>query len=56
MRVLRLLPLALALTACGRADEDPSGLSPDEARRLNEAAAAIDINSSTPVNLSEDAQ
>ncbi|UYY60175.1 hypothetical protein [Sphingomonas sp. S2-65] len=56
MRLLPLLPLALALAACGQADEDPSGLTPDEARQLNEAAAAIDINSSTPVNLSEDAQ
>ena len=56
MRVLPLLPLALALAACGQPDDDPSGLSPEEARELNEAAAAIDINSSTPVNLSEDAQ
>ena len=56
MRLLPLLPLALALPGCGQADEDPAGLTPDEARQLNEAAAAIDINSGTPVNLSEDTQ
>ena len=56
MRPLPLLPLALALAACGQPDDDPSGLTPDEARQLNEAAAAIDINSGVPVNLSEDDQ
>jgi hypothetical protein len=56
MRLLPLLPLALVLAGCGQADEDPAGLTPEEARQLNEAAEAIDINSGTPVNISEDAQ
>lgn len=50
MRAAPLLPLALllALAACG-SDPDPGSgaTTPDEARQLNAAAAATDINAST---------
>ena len=53
MRALPLL-LALALAACGQA-EDEAG-APDEARRLDEAAAKIDINAAVVDNAAEPAQ
>ena len=37
----------LLLAACG-SKPDASGASPDEARQLNEAAAALDVNTTTP--------
>ena len=42
------LPLLLALAGCGGSDGDPGpgGLSRGEARQLDEAAAAADINAS----------
>ena len=43
-----LLPLALA--ACGQSDSDatgPDGVTPAEARQLDDAAKAIDINTTT---------
>jgi hypothetical protein len=41
-----LIPLlALALAACGSADDAPGGVSAEEARELNEAAAMLDVNS-----------
>lgn len=46
--LLLLLPLALA--ACGETDSDatgPDGVTPAEARQLDEAAKAIDINTTT---------
>jgi hypothetical protein len=57
MRALPLL-LALALAGCGHRDDDAAtgGLSPDEARQLNEAAASIDVNASLPSNDTEDGQ
>lgn len=48
IRAFLLLPLALA--ACGRTDDDASGrdgVTPAEARQLDEAAKAIDINTTT---------
>jgi hypothetical protein len=47
MRALPLL-LLLALAACGGSDPDPGGLTSGEARQLDEAAAAIDINAAEP--------
>jgi len=49
VRVLLLL-LPLALAACGQADNDaagPDGVTPAEARQLDDAAKAIDINTTT---------
>jgi hypothetical protein len=46
--LLLLLPLALA--ACGQADNDaagPDGVTPAEARQLDDAAKAIDSNTTT---------
>ena len=43
-RRLPLLLIALALAGCGGAHDDAP--SADEARQLNEAAAATDINAS----------
>lgn len=44
MRALPLLLIALALAGCGGPDEDTP--SAEEARQLNAAAAATDINAS----------
>ncbi|UZK65900.1 hypothetical protein [Sphingomonas sp. M1-B02] len=46
-----LLPLALALAGCGQTDSGPSG--GDEARQLDEAAAATDINATFADNVAE---
>jgi hypothetical protein len=46
MRGLPLLLVALALAGCGGADD--STPSADEARQLNEAANATDINATAP--------
>jgi hypothetical protein len=43
-----LLLIALALAGCGGPDDDAP--SADEARQLNEAAAATDINASVADN------
>ncbi len=42
--------LALALTACGRSDQDIGGVSPDEAEALNEAARTLDEQAPPPLN------
>ena len=46
-----LLLLALALAGCGQGDSDAAsgGVTADEARQLNAAAAATDINATTNV-------
>lgn len=44
-RLVLILPLLLV--ACGPRT-DASGASADEARQLNEAAAAMDVNASAP--------
>ena len=44
---LTLLLLPLALAACGSGKNDPGGVSPGEARQLNDAAAMLDANSVT---------
>lgn len=49
MRALFLL-LPLALAACGETDSDATGadgVTPAEARQLDDAAKAIDINTTT---------
>ena len=43
MRVL--LPAVLLLAACSAEPEQPGGVTADEARQLNEAAAMLDANS-----------
>jgi hypothetical protein len=48
MRGLPLLLIALALAGCGGLDDDAP--SADEARQLNAAAAATDINASVADN------
>lgn len=54
MKLMPCLPLlVLALSACGT-DKDASGASPDEARQLNEAAAAMDVNTTTPAGTPDD--
>jgi hypothetical protein len=40
---LALLGFAL-LAGCGNRNDDVGGVSPDEDRQLNEAAAALDVN------------
>lgn len=47
MRGLPLLLIALALAGCGGPDNDAAS---DEARQLDEAAAATDINASLADN------
>lgn len=55
MKLAPCLPIiALALSACGSAT-DKSGATPDEARQLNEAAAAMDVNTTTPVDAPDNA-
>lgn len=55
MKLMPCLPLlVLALSACGP-DTDASGTAADEARQLNEAAAAMDINTTTPIDTPDDA-
>ncbi len=46
MRAL-LVPVLLALAACGQSadNEAPGGVTPDQARELNQAAAMLDANS-----------
>ena len=46
MRALLLLPLLL-VAACGQSPDDSAlgGVSPDQARELNQAAAMLDANS-----------
>ena len=40
----RVLVAALLLAACGQQPADPSVVTSDEDRQLNEAAAALDAN------------
>jgi hypothetical protein len=56
MRILLLA--ALALTACGPSDGDsgPGGVTQGEARQLDEAAAASDINATLDDNAQEPAR
>ncbi len=49
-KVLTAAMLALALTACGRSDQDIGGVSPDEAEALNEAAETLDAQAPPPLN------
>jgi hypothetical protein len=42
-----LLAFAL-LAACGHRNDDVGGVTPDEDRQLNEAAAALDVNYTAP--------
>ena len=52
---LPLVLVSLALAACGQGDDTSSaGVTADEQRQLNEAAAATDINAS--INVSEEAK
>ena len=44
---LVLLGVAL-LTGCGHRNDDAGGVSPEEDRQLNEAAAALDVNYVAP--------
>jgi hypothetical protein len=45
-----LLAIPLLLAACGQSDSDSAGgVSADEARQLNQAAASTDINATTNV-------
>lgn len=46
---LAALPLLLLAACSGGGDADPGGLTPDQARQLDEAAAATDINASDNV-------
>jgi len=48
MRILFLAPLAL-LAACNSTD-DATGVSADEAARLNAAADRLDVNATLPDN------
>ncbi|MCM8731736.1 hypothetical protein ACFO8O_12275 [Hephaestia sp. GCM10023244] len=45
--VMPILILPLGLVACGPSPDDPGlgGVTPDQARELNEAAAMLDANS-----------
>ena len=51
---LPLLALVL-LAACGSRSDDVGGVSPEEDRMLNEAAASQDINATVPVGVDVDA-
>ena len=42
---MRPLPILLALAACSSQPDQPGGLTPDDQRELNEAAAMLDANS-----------
>jgi hypothetical protein len=56
MRAFLLLPL-LMLAACGQSSDDPDygGVTADQARELNQAAAMLDANSvSADAVLNED--
>ena len=44
MRAGMLLVAALALAGCARHSDQPGAVTADEARQLNEAAAALDAN------------
>ncbi|MDB5680660.1 MAG: hypothetical protein JWO16_465 [Sphingomonas bacterium] len=46
IRALVLMPL-LFLAGCGSHNDDVGGVSPEEDRMLNEAAASQDINATT---------
>ena len=43
-----LLPAALLLAACGQQPADPTTVTADEDRQLNEAAASLDANLAAP--------
>ncbi|MEO5492477.1 MAG: hypothetical protein ABIR08_00445 [Sphingomonas sp.] len=49
-----LLGFAL-LAGCGSRNDDVGGVTPDEDRMLNEAAASLDVNYMAPIDNSVDA-
>jgi uncharacterized lipoprotein len=50
MRAAVLLLLALGLAACQSDDQPAGGVSGDEARQLDQAAASTDINATANVS------
>ena len=49
-----LLPAMLSLTACSAEPDQPGGVTAEEARQLNEAAAMLDANSMDADTLGND--
>lgn len=47
-RFAALAPALMLLAACGAGDDAPGGVSEEEAKGLNEAAAALDIGDTSP--------
>ncbi len=51
-----LLPVVLLLAACGQQPADPTTVTADEDRQLNEAAASLDANRTAPDDPEDNAQ
>ena len=54
--IAAVLALTALLAACSTESESPGGVTADEARQLNEAAAMLDANSVAPGALSNTAR